>query len=65
MRPLIVLFFSLGMTCAAIWQTFFVLQAPQESIPSALSSIEEVVSIKYTANQLLQKNREWQSLAIA
>ncbi|MEY3099947.1 MAG: hypothetical protein RIS63_846, partial [Bacteroidota bacterium] len=65
MRTLIVLFFSLGMTCAAVGQTFFVLQAPLEAIPSSLSSINKHISIKYTANQWLQKNREWQSLAIA
>ena len=65
MRTLIVLFFSLGMTCAAVGQTFFALQAPLESIPSALSSIEQDISINYTAKQWLQKNREWQSLAIA
>lgn len=65
MRTLIVLFFSLGMTCAAVGQTFFVLQAPLEAIPSSLSSIKKDISIKYTANQWLQKNREWQSLAIA
>ena len=65
MRTLIVLFFSLGMTCAAVGQTFFVLQAPLEAIPSSLSPIKKDISIKYTANQWLQKNREWQSLAIA
>lgn len=65
MRILIALFFLFGMTCSVLGQAYYALQEPTESIPKALSSIERDLSIKYTANQWLQKNRAWQSLAIA